>query len=64
VAFSRLPERYRDVLRLRYGLGWKSSEVAARLGYEPLGMRRVTSQSLVSLGRELESVGLSRRNLS
>lgn len=63
VAFSRLPERYRDVLRLRYGLGCKSSEVAERLGYESEGLRRLTSQSLVSLGRELESVGLTRQNL-
>jgi len=62
VAFSRLPERYRDVLRLRYGLGCESSEVAARLGYESEGMRRLTSQCLVSLGRELESVGRSRPN--
>lgn len=62
VAFSRLPERYRDVLRLRYGLGCESSEVAARLGYESEGMRRLTTQSLVSLGRELASAGLSRPN--
>lgn len=62
VAFSRLPESYRDVLRLRYGLGCKSSEVAERLGYEAEGMRRLTSQCLVSLGRELESAGLTRLN--
>ncbi|HSL85079.1 MAG TPA: sigma-70 family RNA polymerase sigma factor, partial [Thermoanaerobaculia bacterium] len=42
VAFSRLPERYRDVLRLRYGLGCESAEVAARLGYESEGIRRLT----------------------
>lgn len=63
VAFSRLPERYRDVLRLRYGLGCKSSEIAERLGYGSEGMRRLTSRCLVSLVRELESVGLTRQNL-
>lgn len=61
VAFSRLPARYRHVLRLRYGLGCESSEIAQRLGCEPLGMRRLTSESLVSLGRELLSAGLSRQ---
>lgn len=63
VAFSRLPERYRDVLRLRYGLGCESSEVAERLGCGSEGMRRLTSRCLVSLGRELESVGLTRENV-
>lgn len=63
VAFARLPERYRDVLRLRYGLGCESSEVAERLGYGAEGMRRLTSRSLVSLGRELRSVGVTRESL-
>lgn len=63
VALSRLPERYRDVLRLRYGLGCKSSEIAAQLGYESEGMRRLTSQSLVSLTRELRKIGLTRDNV-
>lgn len=61
-AVSRLPEPYRHVLHLRYGLGWKSSEVAARLGEEPDGMRRLTSRSLVALGRELERGGLTAHN--
>ncbi|MFW6012161.1 MAG: sigma-70 family RNA polymerase sigma factor [bacterium] len=61
-AVSRLPAPYRDVLQLRYGLGWKSSEVAAQLGEEPDGLRRLTSRSLVALGRELERGGLTRHN--
>lgn len=62
VALSHLPERYRDVLHLRYGLGCESSEVAERLGYGSEGLRRLTSRCLVSLGRELESVGVTREN--
>ena len=61
-AVSRLPAQYRDVLQLRYGLGWKSSEVAAQLGEEPDDLRRLTSLSLVALGRELERCGLNRHN--
>lgn len=61
-AASRLPEPYRHVLHLRYGLGWKSSEVAAELGQAPEGMRRLTSRSLVALSRELERAGLNRHN--
>lgn len=60
-AFARLPGQYRDVLRLRYGLGWRSSEIAEKLGYESDGMRRLTSEGLVSLSRELEKAGLSRK---
>jgi RNA polymerase sigma factor (sigma-70 family) len=61
VAFARLPGPYRDVLRLRYGLGWRSAEVAEKLGYESDGMRRLTTECLVSLSQELEKVGLSRK---
>lgn len=61
-ASSRLPETYRNVLHLRYGLGWKSSEVAERLGEQPDELRRLTSRSLVALGRELERGGLTRQN--
>lgn len=61
-AVSKLPEPYRHVLHLRYGLGWKSSEVAEKLGQQPDGMRRLTSRSLVALGRELERRGLNRSN--
>lgn len=63
VAFGRLPERYRDVLRLRYGLGCESSEIAERLGYGSESMRRLTSRCLVSLGRELQNVGITRDNV-
>lgn len=62
VALARLPPRNRDVLRLRYGLGCKSAEIAEQLGYESEGMRRLTTESLVSLTRELRRIGLTRDN--
>ncbi len=61
-AISRLPRRCQDLLRLRYGLGHKSSEIAEELGYESTGMRKLTTQSLVLLGRELKAAGLRRED--
>lgn len=61
-ALCRLPERHRNVLQLRFGLGCKSSEIAERLGYESEGMRKLTSESLAFLTRELKSLGLTREN--
>lgn len=60
VAISRLPERYQHVLRLRYGLGCKSAEVAERLGEGSEEVRRLTTACIVALTRELRSMGLSR----
>lgn len=62
VALAQLPESERRVLHLRYGLGCESSEIAERLGFESEGMRRLTSRSIVHLGRELHKVGLNRHN--
>ncbi len=59
-AIARLPRRCRDLLRLRYGLGAKSSEAAEELGYESEGMRNLTTRSLVLLSRELKASGLGR----
>lgn len=60
VAISRLPPRYQDVLHLRYGLGWESSEVAEKMGEGSEEIRRLTTACLVALTRELRSMGLSR----
>lgn len=54
---SRLPERYRSVIRLRYGLGYDPSEVARRLGYRTSSIAKVTTRCLAALGRELEASG-------
>lgn len=62
VALHRLPERHRNVLQLRFGLGCKSSEIAEKLGYESEGMRRLTNESLAYLTRELKNLGLTREN--
>lgn len=63
VALARLPERERRVLHLRYGLGCESSEVAEQLGFESEGIRRLTSECVVQLARELRRVGITRDDL-
>ena len=57
---SRLPERYRSVIRLRFGLGYDPPEVARRLGYRASSIGKVTTRCLAALGRELESSGFRR----
>jgi RNA polymerase sigma factor (sigma-70 family) len=61
-ALCRLPERHRNVLHLRFGLGCKSAEIAEKLGYESEGMRRLTNESLAFLTRELKNLGLTPEN--
>lgn len=63
VALAQLPEDERHVLRLRYGFGCESSEIAEKLGFGSEGMRRLTSESIVHLSREMRKVGLNRHNV-
>lgn len=56
---SKLPTRCRSLLRLRYGLGCSSSEVAERMGYRQSSIRKVTSRCLSALTRELLQAGFS-----
>lgn len=63
VALAQLPASERRVLHLRYGLGCESAEIAERLGFESEGMRKLTTRSIVHLGRELHRVGLNRHNV-
>jgi RNA polymerase sigma-70 factor (ECF subfamily) len=58
---GRLPERCQRLLRLRYGLGLGPSEVAARMGYQPSSIRKITSRCLTTLSRELAAVGFLER---
>lgn len=58
---DRLPPRCRDVLKLRYALGFRSNEVAEATGYRPSNVRKITSRCLQELGREL---GAERRTES
>lgn len=54
---AKLPERCRNVLVLRYGLGHRSREVAELLGYQPSSIRKVTSRCIAALTRELVDSG-------
>lgn len=56
---ARLPIRCRNVLMLRYGLGYQSSEVAERLGYQASSIRKVTSRCIAALSRELLDSGFA-----
>ncbi|MCB1036416.1 MAG: sigma-70 family RNA polymerase sigma factor, partial [Acidobacteria bacterium] len=57
---ARLPQRCREVLRLRYHLGYDPPEVAERLGYSPTSISKVTNRCLATLNRALVDDGLSR----
>jgi RNA polymerase sigma factor (sigma-70 family) len=50
---DRLPSRCRQVLRLRYRLGYELQEVANLLGYQPSSIGKVTNRCLAALAREL-----------
>jgi len=54
---AKLPQRCRNVLVLRYGLGHRSKEVAELLGYQPSSIRKVTSRCIAALTRELVDSG-------
>lgn len=54
-----LPARYRSLLKLRYGFGYKPTEVAERLGYQPSSVRKLTSRCLARLNRKLQAIGFS-----
>lgn len=50
---DRLPPRCREVLRLRFRLGYEPGEVARRLGYRASSIGKVTNRCLAALTREL-----------
>lgn len=53
----RLPERHRHLLRLRFWFGLEPEEVAARLGYRPSSIAKITSRCLAALSAEANAVG-------
>jgi RNA polymerase sigma factor (sigma-70 family) len=55
---ARLPERCRTLLRLRYRVGLDAAEVAARLGYRPSSIGKVTARCLAAMAREVMGAGL------
>lgn len=56
-AISRLPERCRNVLRLRYALDCDGPEIAERLGYQDSSIRQVTHRCLSALSVQMLSGG-------
>ena len=61
---ARLPPRCRSLLRLRYGLGCSSHEIAERMGYRQSSIRKVTSRCLSTLTRELIEAGINPGELT
>lgn len=56
-ALGCLPARCQNLLRLRYGMGYKPAEVADQLGYRASSIRKVASRCLAALNRHLQAVG-------
>lgn len=52
-AISRLPERCRSLLHLRYALGYQTAEMADRLGYREGSVRKAEMRCLSALTREI-----------
>ena len=57
LAISRLPERSRLLLKLKFGLGLDSKEAARRLGYRYSGIYKITRRCLDALAKEMDSLG-------
>ena len=62
-ALGTLPARCQNLLRLRYGLGYKPAEVADRLGYRVSSIRKVASRCLAALNRQLSAAGYDQEPL-
>lgn len=60
---AKLPDRCQNLLRLRYGLGCSSSEVAEKMGYRQSSIRKVTSRCLAALTKELVAAGFDHEAL-
>ena len=57
---GKLPSRCRQLLRLRFQLGYEPMEVARRLGYRASSIGKITNRCLAALSRELLAAGLTR----
>ncbi len=60
-ALEQLPQRCRSVLNLRYRHGYDSQELAARLGYSPASISKITTRCLAALTRQLTSTHFSKK---
>lgn len=52
-AISRLPERCRSILQLRYSLGFDTMEMAGQLGYREGSVRKAEMRCISALTREI-----------
>jgi RNA polymerase sigma factor (sigma-70 family) len=57
-----LPPRCRKILRLRYGLGYDSSEVARYMGYHPSSVRKVARRCMAALTYQMVARGFSKED--
>lgn len=55
---DQLPTRCRSVLELRYGLGCRPAETAARLGYRSSSIYKILERCIAALSRSLTASGL------
>lgn len=55
LAIADLPSRCKNVLRLKYGLGFEAGEVAEALGYRPSSVHKVTARCLAALAERMRS---------
>jgi RNA polymerase sigma factor (sigma-70 family) len=61
---GRLPSRCRQLLHLRFQLGFEPMEVARRLGYRASSIGKITNRCLAALSRELLAAGLVRETVT
>jgi RNA polymerase sigma factor (sigma-70 family) len=59
---DELPSRCRTLLRLRYGLGYDSAEVARQMGYHPSSVRKVARRCMAALTYQMVTRGFSRED--
>lgn len=57
---DELPLRCRRLLRLRYGLGYDSAEVAETLGYHPSSVRKVARRCMAALTYQMVLRGFAK----
>ena len=57
---EELPPRCRKLLRLRYGLGYDSTEVAEKMGYHPSSVRKVARRCMAALTYQMVARGFSK----
>ena len=58
---DQLPPRCRKLLKLRYGLGYDSAEVAETMGYHPSSVRKVARRCMAALTYQMVAKGFSPR---